>query len=388
MAAVLAVQSVMVAAATRAERSRGYAREFSGFDPLSSAAFYELVASYTESPLTMVASEPDEAGRQTFRFSLTRETPVYLSATVAGVDPVFVHPLIVRRDDGPRLLLPLIRSETPTRSITSSIQLGQCAAGDHVFTVEQDGATSLPLPTSRSFRLTRPQPDSLLARFLAHTPVIEIKSAANVLDDIPLMAFTKIFRRDDTYKVTNFVIFSSENGGTMPARLLDIFQRTVDIEWSTQQLFSFRGEPIPGRLSFQTVHHGFERFAGRRILGNHPYLSIASENNNFTDGAWRLLGMTMPDAFRRDAQDPILYAPKPVFLPPLEWGLALLRQYPEMQRWSLYELTMEGCVVDNGRIDPGEAKFFADLDIIQEHLNVTFRSRGCQRRLSVISSSD
>ena len=49
---------------------------------------------------------------------------------------------------------------------------------------------------------------------------------------------------------------------------------------------------------------------------------------------------------------------------------------------------MEGCVTDNGRVDPGEAKFFADLAIIEQQLNVTFRSRGCRQRLSVISSDD
>lgn len=388
LSAVVAGQSVMVVATTQSQRSRAYFREFSRFDPLSTAHFYELVASYAESPLALTEGEPDEAGRRTYRFSLSRETPVFLSATVAGVEPIFVHPLIVRRDDGPRLLLPLIRPESPERDITSTIQLGMCETGDHSFTVEQDVASSLPLPDSLEFRIARPEPDSLLARFLEHTPVVEVKHAANVLDDIPLMAFAKVFRRDDTYKVTTFVIFSSENGGTMPARLLDTYQRTVDIEWLTQQLYSLAGEPVGGRLAFQTVHHGFERFAGRQVLGSHPYLSIASENNNFTDGALRVLGMTLPPVFSRHTQDPILYAPKPRFLPPAEWGIGLLSEYPELQRWSMFELTMEGCVLDNGRVDPGEAKFFADLSVIEQHLNVTFRSRGCRQRLSVIEPSD
>jgi hypothetical protein len=200
------------------------------------------------------------------------------------------------------------------------------------------------------------------------------------------MTFAKIFRRGDTYKVTTFVIFSSENGGTMPARLLDIYQRTVDIEWVTQQLYAPDGEPKSGKLAFQTVHHGFERFKGRRVLGDHPSLSIASQNNNFTDGAFRLLGMTLPPLISSNTEDPILYAPKPRFLPAAEWGIELLSEYPELQRWSLFELTMEGCVVDNGRVDPGEAKFFADLDLIQQHLTVTYPHRGCRSLLSVISS--
>jgi hypothetical protein len=96
--------------------------------------------------------------------------------------------------------------------------------------------------------------------------------------------------------------------------------------------------------------------------------------------------MTLPSYFSSETRDPILYAPKPRFLPPAEWGIGLLSEYPELQRWSLFELTMEGCVTDDGRVDPGEAKFFADLAIIEQQLNVTFRSRGCRQRLSVISS--
>jgi hypothetical protein len=146
--AVLAGQSVMVAASTRAQRSRAYFRELAGFDSLSRARYYELVANYTESPLVLTAGELDAAGRPTYRFSLTRETPVFLSATVSGVEPIFVHPLIVRRDDGPRLLLPLIRPASPDRSITSSIQFGMCEAGGHSFSIEQDPASSMPLPDS------------------------------------------------------------------------------------------------------------------------------------------------------------------------------------------------------------------------------------------------
>src|SRR5690606_31993100 len=136
----------------------------------------------------------------------------------------------------------------------------------------------------------------------------EVKNHANPLDDIPLMTFAKIFRRADHYKVTTFVIFSSENGGTMPARLLDVYQRTVDIEWVTQQLYTPAGDPVPGKLSFQTVNHVFEQFEGRRILGEHPLLSIASQNNNFSEGMFRVLGLAIPRLADRVRSDAILYA--------------------------------------------------------------------------------
>jgi hypothetical protein len=98
--------------------------------------------------------------------------------------------------------------------------------------------------------------------------------------------------------------------------------------------------------------------------------------------------MTLPPYFSSETRDPILDAPKPRFLPPAEWGIGLLSEYPELQRWSLFELTMEGCVVDNGRVDPGEAKFFADLADIQQHLTVTYPNRGCSQRLRVSASDD
>lgn len=384
LGAVLASQSIMVAATTQAERARAFYREFIHLDPLADPDFYELVAAYAETPVPLKEDEPDAEGRRTLRFSLTQESPVFLTATAASSEPIVVHPLIVRPGAGPRLLLPLIRPASQEREIVSAIQLGTFVAGEHTFTLEQDAALTLPIPSSLVLRASRPEPDALLGKFLAYTPVIQVKNRANPLDDMPLMTFAKIFRRADHYKVTTFVIFSSENGGTMPARLLDVYQRTVDIEWVTQQLYTPAGDPAPGKLSFQTVHHGFEQFEGRRVLGGHPLLSIASQNNNFSDGMFRVLGWAIPRLADRERSDAILYAPKPRFLPADDWGTSLLREFPELQRWSLFELTLEGCVMDNGRVDPGEAQFFSDLENIEQHLTVTFPHRGCRRRLSVV----
>ena len=310
LGALLAGQSVMVAATTQEQRARSFFREFNPFDPLADADFYELVAAYAESPVWLTEGEPDADGRRTFRFSLKRAAPVFLTASAESSEPIYVHPIIVRPDEGPRLLLPLIRSAKSGRDIASAIQLGTFEAGEHAFTLEQDAALTAPIPDSLVLRAASPEPDALLGKFLAHTPVIEVKSGANPLDDIPLMAFAKVYRREDEYKVTSFVIFSSENGGTMPARLLDIYQRTVDIEWVTQQLYTPMGEPVPGRVSFQTIHHGFEQFDGRRILGEHPLLSIESENNNFSDGMFRVLGWAFPRPSERVRSDSISIRPE------------------------------------------------------------------------------
>jgi hypothetical protein len=386
--ALLTGQAIMVAATTQGQRARTFFRKFNPFAPLADADFYELVRTYTETPIPLTEGEPDAEGRRTFHFSLANPTPVFVTATAAGSEQVVVHPLIVRVGEGPRLLLPLLRSDKPDRSIAASIQLGTLDAGDHVFTLEQNAALTFPLPESLELRAARPDPDALLASFLSDTPVIALKNQDNVLDDIPLMSFAKVYRRGDQYKVTSFIIFSSENGGTMPARLLVVYQRTVDIEWVTQQLYTSTGEPVRGRLSFQTIHHGFERFEGRHVLGEHPLVSIASENNNFSDGMYRVLAWQFPNPGERVHSDAILYAPKPRFLPSDDWGTSLLEAFPEMQRWSLFELTMEGCVMDNGRVDPGEARFFAELAQLEQHLTVSYPHRGCRRRLSVTENDD
>ncbi|MCA9858216.1 MAG: hypothetical protein KC438_00770, partial [Thermomicrobiales bacterium] len=202
---VLAMQSVLITAMTRTERARNFFRAFHPFNPLDDPGFSELIAAYTETPVPLAEGEPDAEGRRTFRFSLAQATPVFLSASAPSSRPIYVHPLVVRLQDGPRLLLPLLRSANPDRDITATIQLGLLEAGDHEFTLEQDPALTVPIPDSLVLRAARPDSDALLAKFLLQTPVIAVKHAGNPLDDIPLMAFAKIFRRGDQYKVTSFV---------------------------------------------------------------------------------------------------------------------------------------------------------------------------------------
>ncbi|MGH2562027.1 MAG: hypothetical protein ACRDJH_23455 [Thermomicrobiales bacterium] len=383
LGALAGAQAVGILSVTRNQWRLAYERDFAGFEPLDPAAFHELVLSHTEMPVRLAWDELADDGGRRFRFSLPEASAIYLSATTGSAGVPFVHPLIVQLEYGRRYLLPLIRSSRDGNRIPSAVNLGRFDAGDHTFTLRQDPAVSLPILASVRLGATRPDPDSLLAAFMDHNPVVKLKNLSKVLDDIPLVSFCKIHKRGARYRVTSYIIFSSENGGTMPVSLMAAYQRTVDIEWVMEQLFESTGDVIAARRRFQRRHHGTEPFAGREMFGNSPVLDTATPNNNFADGRIRLWRWTFSNPFATRIDDPIYYSPKPVFLAPHEWAADMLLAMPELQQWSLFEVALEGCVDLADRDDPAVAAFAADLEAVSQYLHVSYPSRGCQLKLQV-----
>jgi hypothetical protein len=383
LGAVAAVQSAMVVAATGSAWRRAYDRDFDGFEPVTDAEFAELVAGYSEIPVPLTADAVERDGPRAFRFTLPAPSSLNVSASADHSDPMFVHPLVLERENGRRFLLPLIRSDEEGRRVTTTAQLGRFEAGEHTITLAQDRAAFIALPRSLRLEATRPAGESLLAKFIDSNPVVRLKNRDNVLDDIPLMAFSKIHRREDRYKVISYIIFSAENGGMEPANLLDAFRRTVDVEWVMQQLFEADGEPIRSRRRFQGSRHRIQRFAGRDHFGNSPVLTTATENNNFSDGRIRLWRWSIPNPLDDVDEDAIYYSPKPVFLPSAAWSTALLERYPELQRWSLFELAMEGCVDLRDLANPAVVAFLEDVQEIERHIQARYAKRECRRLLQV-----
>lgn len=375
-------QAVGILSVTRSEWRLAYASDFAEFDPLDPAAFSELVLNHAETPVPLRWEGPEEDGARRYRFSLPEDAAVYLAATTGSAAVPFVHPLIIQLENGRRYLLPLLRSSRDGNRIPSAINLGRFDAGDHTFSLRQHPAVSLPVLASLRLRATRPNPDSLLAAFMDHQPVVKLKYVDNVLDDVPLVSFCKIHKRAARYRVTSYIIFSSENGGTMPVSLMEAYQRTVDIEWVMQQLFLPTGAVIATRRRFQGRHHGTEPFAGREMFGNSPVLVTATPNNNFADGRISLWRWSFDNPFAADIDDPIYYSAKPRFLPPHAWAGDVLAAVPELQRWSLFELALEGCVAlddDN----PEAAAFRTELETVRRYLHVSYPERGCQLQLHV-----
>jgi hypothetical protein len=125
VSALVAAQGLSMLAATASARRRAFNAGFEGFDPLTRAEFYALVAGYSETPLPLVAGESTPDGARTYRFSLPTDAPVFLSANLEPGSPNFVYPLIVRPENGRRFLLPAIRPWPGERRLVTAIQLGR-----------------------------------------------------------------------------------------------------------------------------------------------------------------------------------------------------------------------------------------------------------------------
>jgi hypothetical protein len=384
---IAAAQAVGIVAATATDRRRIYARAFEDFKALTPLEFDSLVLDHKETPVELMPSEPADDGAARFEFTVPEDSAIYLEATAGTSEFPFVHPLIIQLENGRRYLLPLIRSARDERPFRATLDLGRFEAGTHSFTLRQDAAVSFPVPASLRLQATRPESDSLLAAFMDRHPVVKLKNLENVLDDIPLVGLSKIHRRENRYRVTSYIIFSSENGGTMPVSLMQAYQRTVDIEWVMQQLFEPTGDAIATRPRFQRPHHRSAPFRGREALDNRPVVATATPNNNFSDDRIHLWRWSIADPFAGNISDPIYYAPKPMFLAPHEWPTSVIREYPEMQDWSLIELALEGCVDLDDREDPVVDRFARQLDVIKSYLHVDFFDRGCRHKLRLSTDS-
>lgn len=360
-----------------------YDNDFLGFEPLSQLEFSNLVKTHTESPLAFQRSEENAEGvLSQFTFTLDKPSQIYCYLVGEHADTVFVDPLIVQSENKRPYIAPVIHTDNyDKRPIKTVLQLGSYDKGEHTLTITEDRVANFPRQNPLEVYLQTPDDTSLLARFMEYNPVITLKNQDNVLDDIPLMSFCNIAKRDDIYKVTSYIIFSSENGGMFPNRLLENFQRTVDVEWVMEQLFTHEGKVLNNRRRLQTQDHNSKQFEGRYMVGNRPVLENATPNNLFSDHRFTLpfIDSSFDNPFAESEDEAIYYSPKPLFLPGTEGSSTILKKHPELQRWSFIELAEEGCVDRNDqRLQP----FLDDLEDVEQHLNAVYPNRGCKELLS------
>ena len=167
--------------------------------------------------------------------------------------------------------------------------LGRLAVGKHRVTATLNRAQSAPAARNPAIVSMRAVPftrnthhtaDDLLA--LANSPILYQRP--NTIDrysDLPLLMYYEISHpaKDET-QVRYTAIFSNEDGGTATSALMARWGRAADIEW----VYEFRARH--GQIieeSYQGVSHEKKPFTGKRINGNHPVLSVVSDNNNFSD---------------------------------------------------------------------------------------------------------
>jgi hypothetical protein len=213
---------------------------------------------------------------------------------------------------------------------------------------------------------------------MAFSPTIKLRNPANVIDDIPLYAFSVIWRHPvtDRYLVTSHVVFSSENGGMPAWQRLQLYDRPYDEEWAMQQQFEANGQLLPEFQLFQGSHHGVTPYDGQERFNGHPVIRVATPNNNFAaDRRLRLGRIALPYSRSRQT-NPVFYTPCPdFFVSNVEASQALLAR-PEIQQWSLTELGLEGCQIDSDQVQKA-------LDQISPQLAGNFQPRcgGQQLRL-------
>jgi hypothetical protein len=169
------------------------------------------------------------------------------------------------------------------------VSLGELAAGRHRVTLRLNPARSAPETQSATLLSLRPlglqrdlhhTADDLLA--LANSPVLcQRPNTVDHYSDLPLLMYYEISRPNkEEIQVRYTTIFSNEDGGTPTAALMARWGRAADIEWVYE--FRARGGKIIEE-SYQAVSHEKKPFTGKRINGNHPVLSVVSDNNNFSD---------------------------------------------------------------------------------------------------------
>jgi hypothetical protein len=119
---------------------------------------------------------------------------------------------------------------------------------------------------------------------LRYSPVLYAR--ANSIDrftDVPLLMYYEVEHPAAERTLIRYtVIFTNEDGGTPSAALMARWGRATDIEWVYEVVLE--GSRIVEE-TYQGVEHETKPFKGQRIMGAHPLLADASDNNNFSDQA-------------------------------------------------------------------------------------------------------
>ncbi len=161
-----------------------------------------------------------------------------------------------------------------------------------------------------------------------HAPVLHYRALGSPLDslttDTPLLLFYRTVPQPTGEALEYHVVYSHEDGGTDLTGLLARWGHTTDIEWVYR--VSRDGS---GRVTAEEFHgpgHRTASFRGRRALGGHPVLQMATLNGLVSDRA---------NVRHRTALAPACAQP------PGEPREGVLQQFPWIYRVSALELTRQ-----------------------------------------------
>jgi hypothetical protein len=116
---------------------------------------------------------------------------------------------------------------------------------------------------------------------LAHAPILHQRSnAVGRFTDVPLLMYYEVEALPSGTRLDYSVVFSNEDGGTPPDRLMATWGRLTDIELVYSVELDAKG--AIAREVYQGKDHEMLSFAGQRE-GRHPLLWVVTDNNMLSD---------------------------------------------------------------------------------------------------------
>jgi hypothetical protein len=269
-------------------------------------------------------------------FTLDRagEVTAAVSARCGGcswASPTHTGAMLVLEVDGRYSQhLPLTRGQGPAEY---RVHLGPLSAGSHSLRVRLDGDATPRAVRDVAVEGVRTDVvamDAAAYRALAFAPRLHPRpNAVGRYTDVPLLMW---YETDPTPRGTRIrysVVFSNEDGGTPPDRLMATWGRLTDIEYVLG--IEFDGEGNVLEATYQGPDHRILPYRGLRT-GRHPDLWVVTDNNMVRDR-----GRTKP-----------VYAPAPF---PFDLTGTSREAVMDAHPWT-YQVSSQEAQRE-GRVDPG-----------------------------------
>lgn len=162
------------------------------------------------------------------------------------------------------------------------VLLGRVAPGEHEVLVTLDpklraravAKASVASGVIRTFDRTAPEFEGL-----AHAPVFQVRpGSVERFSDVPLIAWYETGTTEHGRRLRYSVVFSNEDGGTPPDRLMATWGRLTDLEYAYGVELAPDGSVRAAE--FQGREHRILPFDGLREAA-HPVLHVVTDNNMF-----------------------------------------------------------------------------------------------------------
>jgi hypothetical protein len=229
------------------------------------------------------AASPDGVFERTLRFETAGEGVMTLEAGCAdcdwGVRGREAAVLEVAVDGRYSQHVVLFRGENAAYRLL----LGPLSAGDHRLSVTRDarssargaGAVTISRAAVEAVAIGDPR-----YAVVAESPVLYARPGSlERFSDVPLLLYSEDADEEGRHERRYTYVFSNEDGGTPPDRLMATWGRVTDIELAFTRARDGDGTV---RETIQAKDHVVRPFVGAR-LGGHPVLYVATRNNMFDD---------------------------------------------------------------------------------------------------------